>query len=192
MKRPVVALLVSAAFFCFLSGCRRGGTPAPKEDTPEAAFTRIRNAAADGDIAAYYDLCDETGRANLCEMALAMITMEIYDRDPNRPQDAAGAKRAFREELGLSAEQVEKSKSDPKARREVFFQILKKSHGLVPDMLKEGLAQIARHELLSCEIERPGVARLRLKAAQGEKIWYMVQEKGRWVVAGGMSPYRPD
>jgi len=192
MKRLSLTLVPLALLFCLVSGCRRTAAPAQEEDTPEAAFARIQQAAADGDIEAYYDLCDEEGRANLCEMALAMITMEIYDRSPNRARDTAGIQRAFREELDISVEQAEKSESDPKARREVFFQILKKSHGIVPDTLKEGLARIAKHEVLSCEIERPGVARLRLKSADGEKTWYMVQENGRWVIAGGMSPYRPD
>ena len=125
-------------------------------------------------------------------MAWQLITIEIYDRDPSRSRETAGIQRAFQEELDISPEQAEASESDPKVRRKVILQILEKSHGLVPDSLKEALGRIAKHELLSCEIERPGVARLRLSAAQGEKIWYMVQEDGRWVVACGMSPYRPD
>jgi len=192
MRRQVVTLLVSAAFFCFLSGCRRATTPAPKEDTPEAAFARIQEVAAEGEIAAYYDLCDEKGQAVLCELVWQLVTMEIYDREPTRARDMAGIQKAFQEELDISPEQVEASESDPKVRREVFLQILKKSHGLVPDTLTEGLAELAKQELLLCEIERPGVARLRLKSAQGEKIWYMVQEEGRWAIVGGMSPYRPE
>jgi len=192
MRRSVVALLVSAVFFCLLSGCRKAGTSASKEDTPEAAFARIQKAAAEGDIAAYYDLCDEKGQAGLCELAWQLITIEIYARDPSRSREVAGIKRAFQEELDISPEQAEASESDPKVRRKVLLQILEKSHGLVPDSLKEALGRIAKHELLSCEIERPGVARLQLKSDAGEKSWYMLQEDGRWVIAGGMSPYRPD
>ena len=189
--RVFATVLIAAVVLLTLSNCSREAAPA-QEDTPQAAFARIQKAGADGDIEAYYDLCDDKGQAGLCEMAFQMITMEIYDRSPNRAKDVAGIQRAFLEELDLSTEQVEKSQSDPKVRRKVFLQMLKKSRGLAPDTLKEGLAELAKHQVLSCEVERKAVARLRLKSAKGEKTWYMVREGDRWVMAGGMSPYRPE
>ena len=191
VARVFAVVLIAVAVLLALSGCRRAAAPA-QEDTPQAAFARIQKAGADGDIEAYYDLCDEKGQAGLCEMAFQMITMEIYGRNPSRATDAAGIQRAFQEELDLSTEQAEKSQSDPKVRKKVFLQILKRSRGLVPGTLKEGLAELAKHQVLSCEIEREGVARLRLKSAKGEKTWYMVREGDRWVMAGGMSPYKPE
>ena len=185
-------VLIAAAVLLALSGCRGAAAPA-QEDTPEDAFARIQKAGADGDIEAYYDLCDENGQAGLCEITFQMITMEIYDRSPNRAKDEAGIQRAFQEELDLSTEQVEESQSDPEVRKKVFLQILEKSRGLWPDTLKDGLADLAKHEVLSCEIEREGVARLRLKSPKDEETWYyMVREGDRWLVAGDMSPYRPE
>ena len=189
--RVAGTLLLTVVLWAVLSGCRKPAELA-EGNTPQAAFSRIQKAGLEGDIETYYDLCDEKGQAGLCEMAFQMITMEIYDRNPNRATDAAGIQRAFQEELDLSPAQVEKSQSDPKVRKDVFLQILRRSRGLVPDTLKEGLAELAKHEVLSCEIEREGVARLQLRSASGEKTWYMVLEGGNWVIAGGMSPYRPE
>ena len=188
--RVSAAVLIAVAALLALSNCRRAAAPA-QEDTPQAAFARIQKAAADGDIESYYNMCDEKGQYGLSELAFQLITMEIYDREPNRAKDIAGIQRAFREVLGLSAERAEKCESDPKVRREVFLQIVKKSRGLVPDTLKEALAELPKHELLACEMESDKVARLRLKSATGEKTWYMVRQDGRWLIAGGMSPYKP-
>ena len=89
---------------------------------------------------------------------------------------------AFQEELDLTTQQVEKAQSDPKVRKKVFLQIRKRSRGLAPDTLKEGLPELAKHEDVSCQIEREGVARLRLRSAKDKKTWYRMREGDRWVM----------
>ena len=58
MVRVFAAVLVAVAVLLVLSNCRRAAAPA-QENTPRAAFARVQKAGADGDIEAYYDLCDE-------------------------------------------------------------------------------------------------------------------------------------
>ena len=118
--------------------------------------------------------------------------MEIYDRKPSTPTDVASIKNAFHKELDLSPEQVENAQSDPVVRRKVFLQILRKSRGVVGETFGEALAEFAKHEVVSCEDDGRGVAKLQLRSARGNKTWYMVRREDKWVMAGGMSPYKPE
>ena len=181
------------------ASCRRGGDSEARAgrareapDTPQAAFASVKAAAAGADFAGFYDLCDEKGQHGLLEVSLSLATMAIYAGDPQRAKDTESIKSAFREELGITPEELEKADRDGTNRRDCYLRVVKKSPAIVRETLGKALADFAMPELMSTEMEGADVARLRLTATDGDRIWYMVRERGRWVFAGGLSPRKPE
>jgi len=160
--------------------------------TPEAGFQKMCAAAADGDLGAFFDMCDTKGQSGLLEAAASLITMELAARRPMRSGDIVGIKQAFREELGIDPGEMETADRDYASRRKYFLLFMEKSRGTARDALKEALREIAKAELVSSAMQGEDVARLRIRSDAGEKTWYMVRENGRWVMAGGLSPRKPD
>jgi len=186
--RLIAVVLAALALLPALGSCS-GAADAPQ--TPEAAFEQMRTAAAAGDFASFFDMCDSKGQSGLFELASALITIELADRRSIKSGGIPEIKRAFKEELGVEPDELENADRDYASRRKYFLLFVQKSRGVARDTFREALTEFAAVELVSCEMEGEDVARLRLRSQAGEKTWFMVREDGRWVLSGGLSPTSP-